>query len=433
MGGFHFNRRGLLLSGAATAALGATAACSKGGAGGGAAAGKSLKIGFVSPKTGPLAAFAEADTFVIDQLNAAWKDGVNIGGVMTKVEILVRDSQSNPSRAAEVAGELILKDGIDLMLVGNTPENANPVSDQCEVNETPCISSLAPWQSWFFRSKDVKPDTGYNWTYHFFWGLEDITGVFMDMWDQIPTDKAVGGLFPNDADGNAWADPKTGFTPAVAPRGYKVIDSGRFQDQTDDFSSQIAKFKAANAEIVTGVIIPPDLTTFWTQARQQGFKPKIASIGKAILFPSSVEALGAAGNNLSCEVWWSPNHPFKSSLTGATAQQMADAYTAATKKQWSQPIGFAHALFEVAIDVVKRAGGPGDKKKLRDAIAATKLDTIVGNVDWSKGPVKNVAKTPLVGGQWRMTPGGPNKFELMIVSNKSAPLIPAASKMEALT
>ena len=430
MAGFRLNRRGALLGGAAVAGVGALAACGPK-TGGGAAAGKPLKIGLVSPQTGQLAAFAEADTFVIGQLRDAWKNGVDIGGKMTPVEILVRDSQSNPSRAAEVASELILKDGVDLMLVGNTPENTNPVADQCEVNETPCISTVAPWQSWFF-TRGGKPETGFNWTYHFFWGLEDVTAVFMDMWDQVPNNKSVGGLFPNDADGNAWGDAKTGIQPQVGPRGYHVTDSGRFQNASDDFSAQIAKFKAAKAEIVTGVLIPPDLTTFWTQARQQGFKPKIASIAKAILFPSSVDALGDAAHNLSSEVWWSPHHPFKSSLTGASAAQMAEAYTAATKKQWTQPIGYAHALFEVAIDVVRRAGGPGDKAKIRDAIAATKLETIVGTIDWSAGPMKNVARTPLVGGQWRRTPQGPNKYELVIVANKAAPMIPAGGKMEAL-
>ena len=59
---------------------------------------------------------------------------------------------------------------------------------------------------------------------------------------------------------------------------------------------------------------------------QQGLKPKAASIGKAILFPVAVEALGKNGNNLSSEVWWTPSHPFKSSLTGQSAKALADAY-----------------------------------------------------------------------------------------------------------
>ena len=76
-------------------------------------------------------------------------------------------------------------------------------------------------------------------------------------------------------------------------------------------------------EILVGIPIPPDFTTFWTQAKQQGFNPKMVSVAKALLFPESVEALGEIGHNLTTEVWWSPSHPFKSSLTGQSAAELS--------------------------------------------------------------------------------------------------------------
>lgn len=57
-----------------------------------------------------------------------------------------------------------------------------------------------------------------------------------------------------------------------------------FLIKADGFET-ISTLKSGQCEIVTGVMIPPDFTTFWKQAQQQGFKPKVASIGKAILFP----------------------------------------------------------------------------------------------------------------------------------------------------
>ena len=381
-------------------------------------------------RPGPLALFGEADSFVLASVRATFRNGVKIGANTVPVEIVVKDSQSNPNRAAEVAADLINKDKIDLMLVASTPETTNPVSDQCEVNEVPCVSSVAPWQPWFF-ARGGKPDTGFKYTYHFFWGLEDVIAVFTDMWGQVATDKVVGGLFPNDGDGNAWGDKKLGFPPVLEKQGYNLIDPGRFQDLSDNFSAQIGAFKQGKVEIVTGVVIPPDWTTFWTQALQQGFKPKIASVGKALLFPSAIEALGDKGHNLSSEVWWTPAHPFKSSLTGESAKQLADAYTAATKKQWTQPIGFAHALFEVAADVMKRSHGPGQRDATLAAVQSTKLSSIVGPIAWGgQGPFKNVSKTPLVGGQWRQ--GGAFKYDLVITSNATAPMIPAGGKMEAI-
>ena len=392
-----------------------------------AQSGRKIKIGYVSPQTGPLAAFGEADKFVLANAMVALKGGIQVGGSVHPVEIIVKDSQSNPNRAAEVAGDLILKDKIDLMVVASTPETTNPVSDQCELNSVPCISTVAPWQPWFF-GRGGKPGEGFKWTYHFFWGLEDIIAVFTTMWASIPTNKRVGGLFPNDGDGNAWGDVNLGFPKPLKEKGFSLLDPGRYQNLTSDFSAQIAAFKKDNCEIITGVVIPPDFRTFWTQARQQGFTPKIASVGKALLFPAAVEAIGEIATGLSSEVWWSPSHPFKSSLNGMSCKQFAEAYERDTTKQWTQPIGFIHALFEVAADTLKRSKSLDDKATIRDALVATNLHTIVGPISWGKAPFPNVAKTPLVGGQW--VKGKKYKFDLVIVENQTAPNIPVGGKLK---
>ena len=396
-----------------------------------------VKLGYVSPQTGPLAAFAEADDFVVSAVADMIRGGVDIGGASRPVEIVVKDSQSNPNRAAEVAKELIVDDEVNLVLVASTPETTNPVSAQCEIEGVPCISTVAPWQPYFIGRQANPADPAswqpFEYTYHFFWGLEDVIAVFTNMWGQLETNKSVGGLFPNDGDGNAWGDPVVGFPPVLAEKGFTLTDPGRYQNLTDDFSAQISAFKAANCEILTGVVLPPDFTTFWNQALQQGFRPKIASVGKAILFPVAVEALGDTGHNLSSEVWWSPSHPFSSSLTGQSAKDFAAAYEQATGRQWTQPIGFVHALFEVALDVMKRSADASDADAVVEAIAATDLQTIVGPIAWGAGPlppfaVKNIAKTPLVGGQWRLKDGG--GYEIVITDNQTAPNIPAADKMQ---
>ena len=390
---------------------------------------RTVRLGFVSPQTGPLAPFGEADKWVIAGITEAFKSGLDLGGGRrVNVQVIVKDSQSNPNRAGEVANDLILKDKVDLMLVSSTPETTNPVSDACELNEVPCISTVAPWQPWFFGRKG-DPAKGFNWTYHFFWGLEDVIAVFTNLWNSVPTNKKVGGLFPNDGDGNAWGDKQLGFPPVLAKQGYALTDPGRYQNLTQTFASHIAAFKRDGAEIITGVVIPPDMKTFLTQARQQGLRPKVVSVGKALLFPGAVEALGELGDGLSTEVWWTPSHPFKSSINGMSARQVADRYEADTKKQWTQPIGFSHALFEVAVDVLKRTQDLGQRDSLRAALAATNVNTIVGPVKFGgQGPFKNVSKTPLVGGQW--VKGSKTPFELVIVNNDTARDIPVGGKLK---
>ncbi len=423
-----FTRRKLLKT---TAASGLTLAA------GGLAApaiaqGAKIRLGYVSPQSGPLAAFSEADRFIIDGfLNS--EAGANF-------EVIVKDSQSNPNRAAEVAKELIIDDEIDMMLVASTPETTNPVATTCEAEEIPVISTVAPWQPYFIGQQGNPGDPGswrpFDFSFHFFWGLEDVISTFTAMWNQLEMNKSVGAIFPNDGDGNAWGDPTVGFPPVLETQGYSLTDTGRYQNLTDDFSAQINAFKAANCEIVTGVPIPPDFTTFWTQAKQQGFTPKAASIGKAILFPQAVEALGDQGHNLSSEVWWSPSHPFASSLNGQSAGDLAAAYTAATGKQWTQPIGFVHALFEMAADVMGRVADSRDPDEVTSAIAATELSSMVGRIAFDGAGVPpfaaaNVAKTPLVGGQWRLKDDG--GYDLVIVENGDHPNIPKSGTMEEIS
>jgi branched-chain amino acid transport system substrate-binding protein len=388
-----------------------------------------IKIGHVSPKTGPLAGFGEADNFILSQVRGILSKGLRSGGKTYQVEIISKDSQSNASRASEVASELILGDKVNIIVASATPDTTNPVSDQAEVNEVPCITTNCPWQPYFFGRKG-DPKKGFTWTYHFFWGLEDVIAAFLALWDELPTNKVVGGVFPNDADGNAWGDPKLGLPPALAKAGYKLHDPGRYQLMNNDFTSQISAFKAAGAEIVTGNMIPPDFATFWSQAAQQGFKPKIVTIGKALLFPSVIDSLGERGNGLTSEIWWTPHHPFKSGLTGQSAQQLTDDWIKTSNRPWTQPIGFQHALFEVAIDVLRRAKSLNDPNSILDAIVATNYNSMVGHIQWTGAPVKNVTKTPLVAGQWQLKNG---KFDLVIAENKTAPEIPLGGKLQPIS
>ena len=394
------------------------------------AGGRTLKIGYVTPRTGPLAGFGAADTFVINQMKRVFTRGLRIGGQTYPIQIISADTQSNSNRAATVAQGMILDQDVDLILVAGTPDTTNPVADVCEANQVPCLSSVAPWQPYFLGRRG-DPKKPFKYTYHFFWGLEDVIGLFMRMWRQVPTNRVVGGLFPNDPDGNAWGDKTVGFPRPLQRAGYRLVDPGRYPNGNDNFSTQISRFKSANAQLVTGVPIPPDFTTFWTQSLQQGFRPKIATVGKALLFPSAVEALGRNGAGLSTEVWWSPSHPFRSSLTRQTAAALAAAYERSTRQQWTQPIGFAHALFEIAASALVRSGDPDDSDRIAAAIKATSLDTIVGRVSWRGGPVPNVAKTKLVGGQWRR--GRTHRYELVIVENQAIPRVKRGGKLTPIT
>lgn len=386
-----------------------------------------IKIGFVTPQTGPLAPFGEADAFVIGEL----RNLVASGYEGYTIEILDRDSESNSNTAATAVQELI-GEGCQLILAEGTPDTTVPVVQQCTNNEMPCITNNAPWQPHYLGiggqlGPNVTPGVASEYNYHFFWGLEDVIQVFVAMWNDALPGAKVGALWPDDPDGNAWGDPNVGFPPALAAGGFTLVDPGRFPLGGNDYSAQIATFKKEGVEIVTGVLPPPDFANFWAQAQQQGFAPKVVTVGKALLFPGAIESYSNPAG-ISTEIWWSDRHPYASSLTGQTCSDLATAYTTATGKQWTQPIGYVHALFEVALDAIKRAGGASDKQALLDAIAATNLDTVAGNVNWGNSVVPHVTKTPLVGGQW--VKGSQFPYELKIRTSEQLPSLTVDGPME---
>ena len=127
-----------------------------------------------------------------------------------------------------------------------------------------------------------------------------------------------------------------------------------------------------------------------------------------------------------------PDASVHSSLTGESAQELSDKYEAATGKQWTQFVGFVHALFEQTFDVLARAGST-DKQAISDAAAATSLDTIVGPLRFgAEGLPKNISTTSLVGGQWQKTDGGEYEFDLVVTNNSLSPEIPLGGELRPL-
>lgn len=395
----------------------------------GAQAGRLIKLGFVSPQTGGIASFGVPDLYCLERAKEAIGDGIVCGdGQKHPIEIIMKDSQSDTARAAAVTGDLINNDKVDIVLTASTPDTVVPVASQAEALEVPCLSNDCPWEPYVDRANTGDFSVTYKWNYHCFWGLEDMIANYLDIWSHVPNNKKIAVMFSNDADGLAY---DAAWPPALEEAGYEAVKPSLFQLGTENFQSQISEFKKAGCEVAFGVFIPPDFTNFWTQCKQQGFNPKMASFAKALLFPESVASVGEIGNGLTTEVWWTPTHPFTSPLTGETCQQFADEFSKRNNDaQWTQPL-LHFIVFEWVVDVLSRTTNVDDKNAIIEAVKATKMETIGGKIDFTEpvpegppfqvGPCHihpNVYKTPQVGGQWRT--GTKYPYELVVVSDAAA-------------
>lgn len=421
--------RGLGAGALATGAGGLIAACggsSLKGSGGSSSAG-TIKIGFVTPLTGNLAGFASGDKYVLSQVRAtsAYSKGFKVGGKTYQVEIVVKDSQSSSNRASQVARSLILNDHVDMILTTSAPETTNPVAVACQAQGVPCVSTVVPWESWYhgLGGNPVKPTKDFEYCTTFFFGLKQFQGCFVPMWNRISNNKVVACMYPNDADGNAF---RAGFEPLIKASGYTVVDGGAYTDGTSDYTSMISLFKSKNCEIYSNAPLPPDFNTFWKQANQQGWKPKLATVAKVLLFPTDV---GPLDKNIATDSWWGPYMPNKSSLDGSTAKALADGYQSKTGKQWVQSIGSSYSLFEVAKEIFAAVSDPHDAKAVAKAAHQVKYTGMCGPLDFASGPAPGVAVIQPVGVQWK--PGtGKYPWEMKVVDNTLNTAVPIGAKLE---
>jgi branched-chain amino acid transport system substrate-binding protein len=395
---------------------------------------RSIKIGLIQSYSGVRANFSEPDPYVLGKVQALLKNGLKVGKSTYTVEIVKQDNQSSIAGTAPVANNLLMRQNVDLLLIADG-DGAVASGEVADSIGTPTISTMTPWEGWFFTRKG-NPAVGFPWTFHFMWGAGDITKNFAGMWNQVKgagLNPNVGTLYFDIAAGRAFADPQRGMPPGLAAAGYKEIQGGFFKPETDDFSNQISMFKNAGAQIASGFVFAPHWQIFWTQAAQAGFKPEICSIAGAFLFPSAIDSLAGRGDGMSTEVWWTPNFPFRSTLTGQSAKELAADYEKETGKQWTQPLGMLHALWDVGLGALQAVDDPKDRNAVRDAIRTMNRETVAGPINWKDAPVKSVAFTPLLGGQWRKTSGGKFKNDLKIVYNGTAPNIPVEDSLKLLS
>ena len=245
----------------------------------------------------------------------------------------------------------------------------------------------------------------------------------------MPTNKKVAVLYPNDADGNAI---RANLAPLLAAQGYTIVDPGPYEDGTTDYSAQIAAFKRERCEIFNSFPIPPDFAAFWRQATQQGFarRVKICQTAKTGLFPSQMEALGRIGVNIASAAYWHKAFPYKSSLTGTSSDDLADGYERESGKQWTQQLGASLALLDAGFDALRASTDPSDKAAVARALATLKTGTIGGLVDFTSGPVPNVATGPIIGTQWvKAAPGSKFKLDYVVTEHATDPNVPVGARL----
>jgi branched-chain amino acid transport system substrate-binding protein len=339
-----------------------------------------LCIGAVIPRTGRLSRLGDPLSFVLDLLAPAVTHVVN-DGRRRDLRLAGRDSRSDPAVARRAVHELVEHERAQIVLTLGGTQVLPAVADTCEELGVPCVSTTFPWQAYVY-GRDGDPSRPFAWTYHFAWGLDDIADVFTEMWRLCaPRSAPVGCLWNDQLPGRLLRHPHHGFLPRAAESGHPLVDPGGYPEPATTFTSSIDRFRHAGTEIITTAATETDLALFHRQATEHGLRPRLITSSRWLTYPCTSTASDLSDAGIATLVYWSPRHPYRSSLDGTTPALLAETYEQRTGNQWLQPLGLAYALVEVAVHALSTAGDPADRRSVAEAISRTRLHTIAGPLD----------------------------------------------------
>ncbi len=382
------------------------------------ASGDVITVGVVYPKTGALAAFGagteEMYGYAVDEINQA--GGVEVDGTAKQIQLVYADSESDATKASEAANNLISSKNVDIMLTAKTADTTVPVAAACERAGVVCLSVDTPDEAW--------ATSDYQYSFHAGFNTENELSSFKDAWDAAGiTGGKVGVMHATDTEGQTMINAISEFAEA---NGYTAYDPGAYNSGATDYTSIIDNLKKEACDAVVGVMLTSDFGTFYSQLKSSGYMPKVTTVAKATLFKEDVDAAGADGlaDGLCSEVWWTPSHPYKSSITEETCEDIGNKWMELTGATYAPATaGYDYANVEILYNVLKNAASL-DTDKLVQAAADLSIDTVIGKIDFND---QHYSVQPLVTGQWKYNEDG--TWTQDIIANTQVPDCPTTAEI----
>ena len=328
---------------------------------------QTIKVGAVVPLTGRYAALgAQVRTgyeIGVEQTNAA--GGVTVGGKKMPIELTMLDDESDPTKTVARL-ETLATQGVVAYLGGAGSDLHAAAASIGDKNKIPYLGIA-------FALNSIHKQ-GLRYLFSPFPKSPDLAKETFALLDgsipaaQRPTKVA---LLLERTDwgkemGSAWES-------SAKQNGYQVVASGEYAPGAKDFSELILKAKSAGAEAVFALPSPPDGMTIVKQMKELDFNPKAVVFIRAADPPVWSQNLGKDGDYFLL----SPGWHFAARYPKVT--EVNDAHQKRLNRPADPLVGPAYACIQILAEAITRAGSL-DRDKIRDAIAATNMTTVVGPV-----------------------------------------------------
>src|SRR5215468_1918714 len=320
--------------------------------------------------------------FAVDKINSM--GGVKVGDKTYKLAIKYYDDESEATRTAELAERLVDQDGIKFILGPYGSPTTAAIAPIVEKLKVPMIEGNGASRSLFTK--------GYRYTF----AVLSTSDQYLSSAVDLAAEKAKeAGKDPKEVrlalamgDDNFSQDVRAGIVEAAQKYGMQLAIDDKQPDAFTDMSATLTKVRAIKPDVL---LISGHEKGALTAARQIA-EQKIDVPMLAMTHCDSADIIGQVGPAAEytlCASQWAPSLTYKDKWFG-TAADYSKAFT--EKFGHEPPYQAAESTASVLayVDAFERAGSL-DPQKVRDAIAATDMDTFYGHIDFDDTG-KNIAK-----------------------------------------
>ena len=328
---------------------------------------QTIKIGAVVPLTGRYAAGGAQNKagyeIAVQQINAA--GGVTVGGKKMQLELVMLDDESDPTKTVARL-ETLASQGVVAYLGGFGSDLHAAAASIADKNKIPYCGVA-------FALNGIHKQ-GLRYLFSPFPKSPDLTKETFALLDgTIPAAERPRkvALFIERTD---WGkEMATLWENEAKQHGYQIVASGEYAPGSKDFSDLILKAKSAGAEAVFALPSPPDGMAIVKQMKELDFSPKVYLFIRAPDPPVWSQNLGKDGDY----VLLSPGWHFAAKYPKVA--ELNEAHQKLANRPADPIVGPSYACVQILADAISRAGSL-DRDKIRDAIAATNMTTVVGPV-----------------------------------------------------
>ncbi len=315
--------------------------------------------------------------------------GVKVGGKAYKLKVVYYDDESTPARGAQLAERLIKQDGIKYMLGPYSSGLTKAIAPVTEKYKIPMVEAEGASRSLFTQ--------GYKYLFAVLSTSEQYLASAITLAAEQaekdgkkPSDLKIAMAFENDPFS---LDVRAGVVDDAKKYGMQIVIDDKLPRDLSDMSATLTKAKALKPDIL---IVSGHSKGAATAVRQiNEMKIDVPMIAITHCESAKVtDKFGAGANDILCSTQWAETLSYEDEYFG-TAADFHEKFKNTFEGYTTVPYQSAQAAAAVMVwkDAFERAN-TFDIDKVRDAIAATDMNTFYGPIKFSEAG-NNIAK-PMV-------------------------------------